>query len=121
MSLLVRTIFCRNSKIPKAKGSWDAGNQTHIKLCWKIDSESLIPIRKRPSTHNMWSLSCKPIAKNICPRAQQVEIDRSKDLSVRPSITTARTRGGIREAKNLMEKYMLNWASVMFIYCYISV
>ena len=107
--------------MPKANGNCDAGNQTHIKLYWKIDSESLIPIKKRPTTHNMWSLSYNPSAKNICPKAQQKEILRSKDLKDRPSITTARISGGISEAKNLIEKYMLNWASVIFMYCYISV
>ena len=103
----------RNKRMPKAKGNCEAGNHIHIRLYWKMVRESLMPIKKRPSTHSKWSLSLSPIAKNIWPIAQHKEILSNSDLRVNRSMTMARTSGGTRDAKNLIEKYMLNCASEM--------
>ena len=53
--------------------------------------------------HKLWSLSCKPIAKNICPIVAQIESVSSHDLSVRLSMTIARINGGKSDARNLIE------------------
>lgn len=52
----------------------------------------------------MWSLSCSPMAKNIYPIVRQNEMLTSSDLIVKRSITTARIKGAIIAAKDLIEK-----------------
>ena len=86
-----------------------------------MDSESLIPIRNLPNMHSQWSLSFSPIAKNIWPMAHNKESVRSMGRRDSLSIMTARISGGKRDARNLTEKYMLNYASSMPMFIYISV
>lgn len=63
-----------------------------------------MPTMNRPRTQSMWSLSCSPMAKNIYPIVRQNEMLTSSDLIVKRSITTARIKGAIIAAKDLMEK-----------------
>ena len=75
----------------------------HIMICYGIARASLKPTKKRPNTHNHWSLSARPIAKNSWPIQSKMLIVSKMDRIEKLSRTKAKMRGGTIEANYFTE------------------